>query len=241
MGRILFTPHRVITPPYYPVSYGLLYNWYAATDVRNITSEGDFVVPSKANWETLLNYIDDYDEISGRWNLAGGLLKSIGLDFWNTPNEGAVNSFNFNARGAGCRQFEGVFGAGDTIIKEFSGFISNSEYDIDNLWTTVINNLFADASVISNAKKDGLSIRLVRPATAAEQLLYDGTACEPYTGNDGKIYRTVKIGTQVWTADNLAETKFRNGDLIPEVTDNAAWAALTTGALCAYNNDWNNV
>jgi predicted transcriptional regulator len=28
---------------------------------------------------------------------------------------------------------------------------------------------------------------------------------------------------------------------IPEVTDNTAWAALTTGALCAYNNNWDNV
>jgi len=39
----------------------------------------------------------------------------------------------------------------------------------------------------------------------------------------------------------LAETKYRDGSLIPEVTDNTAWAALTTGALCAYDNDWNNV
>ena len=33
----------------------------------------------------------------------------------------------------------------------------------------------------------------------------------------------------------------RDGTDIPEVTDNAVWAALTTGAMCAYNNDWNNV
>ena len=62
-----------------------------------------------------------------------------------------------------------------------------------------------------------------------------------YTGNDGKIYRTICIGTQEWLADNLCETKYRNGDSIPEVTDDSAWAALTTGAMCAYNNDWSNV
>ena len=62
-----------------------------------------------------------------------------------------------------------------------------------------------------------------------------------YTRNDGKVYRTICIGTQEWLADNLAETKFRNGDDIPEVTDNGAWAALETAGMCAYDNDWGNV
>jgi hypothetical protein len=32
------------------------------------------------------------------------------------------------------------------------------------------------------------------------------------------------------------ETKYRDGSLIPEVTDNATWYGLTTGARCSYNN-----
>ena len=36
---------------------------------------------------------------------------------------------------------------------------------------------------------------------------------------------------------NLDVAFYRNGDLIPKVTDAAAWAALTTGAYCYYNND----
>jgi hypothetical protein len=44
-----------------------------------------------------------------------------------------------------------------------------------------------------------------------------------------------------YIADNLAETKYRAGSDIPIVTDNAEWAALTSGALCAYDNDWTNV
>jgi uncharacterized protein (TIGR02145 family) len=48
------------------------------------------------------------------------------------------------------------------------------------------------------------------------------------------------IGTQIWTSCNLDVTTYANGDPIPEVTDPTAWAALTTGAWCWYNNDPTN-
>jgi hypothetical protein len=90
-------------------------------------------------------------------------------------------------------------------------------------------------------KNVGHSIVCVKDTpTEADMLKVDGEPCDPYLGNDGKYYRTVKIGTQVWVADNIKETKYRNGDSIPIVTDNTAWAALTTGAMCYYNNDINN-
>jgi uncharacterized protein (TIGR02145 family) len=38
-------------------------------------------------------------------------------------------------------------------------------------------------------------------------------------------------------AENLKTTKYSNGDAIPNVTDNAAWAALSTPAYCWYNNE----
>ena len=47
----------------------------------------------------------------------------------------------------------------------------------------------------------------------------------------------VTIGTQVWTNKNLDVTTYRNGDIIPQVTDPTEWASLTTGAWCYYNND----
>ncbi|MBV9961128.1 MAG: fibrobacter succinogenes major paralogous domain-containing protein [Parafilimonas sp.] len=48
---------------------------------------------------------------------------------------------------------------------------------------------------------------------------------------------SITIGTQVWTKKNLAVSRYNNGDIIPEVTDSAQWANLTTGAWCWYNND----
>jgi uncharacterized protein (TIGR02145 family) len=58
---------------------------------------------------------------------------------------------------------------------------------------------------------------------------------------DSNIYKTVKIGDKWWMAENLKVTKYRNGDLIPAITDTLEWANLSTGAYCNYNNDLINV
>lgn len=57
------------------------------------------------------------------------------------------------------------------------------------------------------------------------------------TDIDGNVYKTVKIGEQWWMAENLKVTHYRNGEAIPNITDNSEWTNLTTGAWCTYNND----
>jgi uncharacterized protein (TIGR02145 family) len=56
------------------------------------------------------------------------------------------------------------------------------------------------------------------------------------TDQDGNTYKTVTIGNQTWMAENLRTTRYNDSSTIPNVTDNAAWAALTTGAYCTYHN-----
>ena len=57
------------------------------------------------------------------------------------------------------------------------------------------------------------------------------------TDIDGNTYRTIVIGNQEWMAENLTVEHYANGDPIPNVTDNAQWAGLTTGAWCYYANN----
>lgn len=57
------------------------------------------------------------------------------------------------------------------------------------------------------------------------------------TDKDGNVYKTVTIGTQEWTSENLNVEHYRNGDLIPQVQNKNEWLNLTTGAWCYYNND----
>ncbi len=56
------------------------------------------------------------------------------------------------------------------------------------------------------------------------------------TDQDGNTYKTLTLGTQNWMAENLRTTKYRNGDAITFISDNAEWIKLTSGAFCYFNN-----
>lgn len=67
-----------------------------------------------------------------------------------------------------------------------------------------------------------------------------GTAITTVTDIDGNIYNSILICNQTWTQSNLNVSKYRDGTVIPQVTDPTQWVNLTTGAWCYYNNDINN-
>lgn len=56
------------------------------------------------------------------------------------------------------------------------------------------------------------------------------------TDIDGNVYKTITIGTQEWMAENLKTTRYRNGELIPNITD-SKWSSQKKGAMCYYENN----
>jgi uncharacterized protein (TIGR02145 family) len=62
-----------------------------------------------------------------------------------------------------------------------------------------------------------------------------------YTGSvtdlERNDYNTIRIGNQVWMAENLRTTKYNDDTAIPIITDAADWSALSTPGYCWYNND----
>lgn len=74
----------------------------------------------------------------------------------------------------------------------------------------------------------------------ASLLLPIVTANTTATIQNDKPYKTVKVFDQVWMAENLNVSTYRNGDPIPEVQDEKEWKKLKTGAWCYYENKTEN-
>lgn len=201
--------------------YGFLYNWFAIDDARglvnpsggtSLTNPNEWRVPSDTDWNTLVTF-------AGGEVVAGGKLKST-LNSDTFPfygwlnNGGGTDDYNFNGLGGGFRQDAGTF----LQIAQLCLFWTSSSVD-SNLSQRVMIDISQGIIGSPFPKSSGCSVRLVREATAGELLLNDGdtsdiNSLDPYTGNDGKTYVTVKIGTQVWLAQNLRETKYNdNSDI----------------------------
>ncbi len=56
---------------------------------------------------------------------------------------------------------------------------------------------------------------------------------------DGNLYKSVRLGSQIWMADNLRTSVYNDTTPIPQVTSDTEWENLTSGAWCWYANDAN--
>jgi len=228
------------------VNYGGLYNWYTISGwdapgfingrelggIVNLT-QPDWIMPSDTDWLDLVNYLST--------NVGGKLKSTVG---WNSPNLGANNESGFSAIPGGIISSVGTTNSvGPAAFGNGSYFhsTSNSAGSTASVWYLLYNQslLIQD----NGDKGQGLSIRLVRPTTTLEDTLIDGTWVEDvYQGNDGKNYYGVKIGTQLWLAENLKETINNQGYSINQLltgfstVDWINYDSLFTPAFNNFNN-----
>ncbi len=78
----------------YEEPYGALYNGYAV-ETEKLCPSG-WHVPSEPEWTVLLDYM-------GGMSVAGGKLKIVGVNYWNSPNIGATDEYEFSAYPSGSR------------------------------------------------------------------------------------------------------------------------------------------
>lgn len=111
--------------------------------------------------------------------------------------------------------------------KTFTGIISASNQTITNVANPVANQDATTKAYVDVLKQQIKNLEDVMIANGTFRL----------NDIDGNTYNVVKIGTQVWMAENLKTTKYNNGTAIPLVTDNTTWSNFSTPAYCWYNND----
>lgn len=88
----------------------------------------------------------------------------------------------------------------------------------------------------------GLARMLAAASLLASQVVAQPQSFSASEGPDtAALIPSVEIGTQVWMAENYAGTRFRNGDPIALVTDNAAWAEAGRSGVAAHTTYANQV
>ena len=142
--------------------YGALYNWYAATNAKSLAyierdgvQESGWRVPTKEDFETLRDAIGDADS-------SGGKLKQVGTTLWNSPNTGATDEVEFEAKPAGNRSLSSF------NEKNQSAYIWNTYVpgggNYGNFLFLYYNSAYFSLSDVAEeaALKYGCSVRLVR-------------------------------------------------------------------------------
>jgi uncharacterized protein (TIGR02145 family) len=239
--------------------YGKLYNWYAVNDPRGFGLP-NFRMPTALDYDTLRQTTDKLTEFSqpgiNVWNqdVRATNISGFGAYPLGLRNGEPGGSTDFNPNG------ESV----DKWTSTVYPFSADSAIQVQLSFDSVADSLQYNALIAS--KRMGLPVRLLgcNPTTSTttvtsrglygwngvdytatgtyQKVLVNATGCDSIATLNLTILPaittdTVRIGTQTWTTKNLDVVRYRNGDLIPQVTDSASWRNLTTGAWAWYNND----
>lgn len=139
--------------------------------------------------------------------LGGGNIISDGGDFITA--KGVCYSLTAGPTITDFKTTDGI-GTG-SFVSHLAGLIGNSTYHVRAYATNAFGTYYGSETTFSTL------------ATVSDI--------------DGNVYDVALIGTQLWMADNLKTTRYTDGSVMPNVTDNTAWTNLNTPAYCWYNND----
>lgn len=215
-------------------NYGYLYNWFAVSDP--LFAPAGWHVATDAEWTTLTTYLTNngYGYGGSGSDIGKSMASTSGWTADGTAgnvgnDQASNNSSGFAAQAGGYRSnSDGTF----NYVGYYGFWWSSTAFDASFAWRRYLYYDNANAGRSINNKQYGFSVRLIKNNSTLVPFLTD---------LDGNVYRTVKIGDQVWLADNWACTKLNDSTPLTKVTGNSAWVALTTEGYCAYNNDENNV
>ena len=131
-------------------AFGRLYNWYAATDARNIAPTG-WHVPTDDDWTILTDYLGGED-------VSGDKIKETGITHWFSANLSSTNETGFTARPGGYRNNDGVFYS----VGKNGYWWSTTESTPSNAWFRYVSNLYSNMGSLYGNAAVGFSVRCVK-------------------------------------------------------------------------------
>jgi uncharacterized protein (TIGR02145 family) len=169
--------------------YGKLYNWYAISDPRNVCPI-DWHVPTNNEWSVLTDNL-------GGLNFAGGKMKSVGTQFWQSPNTNADNESGFSGLPGGAR-----YGAINNFFDSGNiGYYWSSSPDdaSSGSYSRKLTYNNANSESVISGRKSGFSVRCVRTINLPVGVI-----------NNIDCSMTINSGDFVW-----GETAFETSSIIP--------------------------
>lgn len=147
--------------------------------------------------------------------------KSAVPDGWHLPSEdeikvllngGNERSFYFKIIQGGFSGFNALLGGYDNILKhkdiDYSTFFwLSTEYDNSEAKSLFVSIDYKRARIEDSDKRNGYSLRCIKNNTdiADNKIDFNSSAYDSLFTDlrDGKIYKTKKIGKQIWMTENL--------------------------------------
>lgn len=212
IGMIDGTEHSI----YVPITVGS-----PCCDATTTTTTTD-IPPTTTTTTTLpCNCVDiiisqaDIDDATGN-SFLNGFVNVEGTDGKKITCEGEDIILHYNEAGTYSYCLKGE------VIPTMSLYYLKDNDVITTIESEIIN-------LATNCLVDGECIPTTTTTTTVEPTTTTTTT--------STTLPSVTICSQIWTLENLDVETYRNGDVIPQVTDPIAWENLTTGAWCYYNND----
>lgn len=205
--------------------YGAMYQWHTIMKLPAVCDTNDYGCTDVDNPKTCkitaypeCTYLRDSDyqgicptgwHIPSRnefWDLAaylgddaGANMKVSGTQYWNSPNSGD-NSSGFSALGGGLNS-DGAY----VQLKQYSYFWTRSP-NLSSVYPLDLNNAGSGAHMAYYPRhRTTMGLRCVKdlpptpPPVECSALATCGTDCV----DNGITYRTVQVGAECWTKDNI--------------------------------------